>query len=67
MWLSPALSITWIKEETLLVQRVVMPGQGTESWTVLGDDDVPVGPVERFLAYLTAIGRSPNTVKAYAY
>ena len=67
MWLSPALSITWIKEETLLVQRVVMPGQGTESWTVLGDDDVPVGPVERFLAYLTAIGRSPNKVKAYAH
>ena len=57
----------WIKEETLLVQRVVMPGQGIESWTVLGDDDVPVGPVERFLAYLTAVGRSPNTVKAYAH
>ena len=26
-WLSPALSITWVKAETLLVQRVVMPGQ----------------------------------------
>jgi len=49
------------------VQRVVMPGQGTESWTVLGNDGVPVGPAERFLAYLTAIGRSPNTVKAYAH
>jgi len=46
---------------------VVMPGQGTESWTVLGDDDVPVDPVERFLAYLTDIERSPNTVKAYAH
>jgi site-specific recombinase XerD len=57
----------WIKEETLLVQRVVMPGQGIESWTVLGDDDLPVGPVERFLAYLSSIGRSPNTVRAYAY
>jgi integrase/recombinase XerD len=51
----------------MLVQRVVMPGRGTESWTVLGDDDVPVGPVERFLAYLTDIERSPNTVKAYAH
>jgi site-specific recombinase XerD len=61
------LSITWIKEETLLVQRVVMPGGGTESWTVLGDDDVPAVPVERFLAYLTSIERSPNTVKAYAH
>jgi len=26
----------------VLVQRVVMPGSGLESWTVLGDDHVPV-------------------------
>ena len=51
----------------MLVQPVVIPGSGTLSWTVLGDDDVPVAPVERFLAYLTDIGRSPNTVKAYAH
>ena len=51
----------------MLVQLVVMPGSGARSWTVLGDDDVPVGPVERFLGYLTAIERSPNTVKAYAH
>ncbi len=49
------------------VQRVAMPGSGVESWTVLGDDDVPVEPVERYLAYLTAVGRSPNTVRAYAH
>jgi site-specific recombinase XerD len=51
----------------MLVQPVLMPGSGARSWTVLGNDDVPVGPVERFLAYLTAIERSPNTVKAYAH
>jgi integrase/recombinase XerD len=51
----------------MLVQAVVVPGPGTLSWTVLGDDDVPVVPVDRFLAYLTDIGRSPNTVKAYAH
>ena len=51
----------------MLVQPVVIPGSGTLSWTVLGDDDVPVAPVDRFLAYLTDIGRSPNTVKAYAH
>jgi site-specific recombinase XerD len=28
---------------------------------------VPVVLVDRFLAYLTDIGRSPNTVKAYAH
>jgi len=49
------------------VQRVLMPGLGAESWTVLGDDDGPVEPVELFLAYPSVIERSPNTVKAYAH
>jgi integrase/recombinase XerD len=59
--------MTEFKEETMLVHPVVIPGSGTRSWTVVGDDDVPVVPVDRFLAYLTDIGRSPNTVKAYAH
>jgi hypothetical protein len=33
-----------------------------ESWTVLGDDG-PVVPVELYLAYLTDIERSPNTMR----
>jgi integrase/recombinase XerD len=49
------------------VQRVLMPGSGAESWTVLGDDQVPVEPAERFLGYLTSVEMSPNTVKAYAH
>ena len=61
-----ALLLTLLKEEMMLVHPVTVPGSGTRSWTVLGDDDVPVVPVDRFLAYLTDIGRSPNTVKAYA-
>jgi len=44
-----------------------MPASGVESWTLLGQDHGPVEPVERFLAYLTSIERSPNTVKAYAH
>jgi integrase/recombinase XerD len=59
--------MTQFKEETMLVHPVTVPGSGTRSWTVLGDDDVPVAPVDRFLAYLTDIGRSPNTVKAYSH
>ncbi len=51
----------------MLVQRVVSPASPLESWTVLGDDDAPVEPVERYLAYLTDIERSPNTIKAYAH
>lgn len=51
----------------MLVQRVVMPSSPLESWTVLGEDAAPVEPIERYLAYLTDIERSPNTVKAYAH
>jgi hypothetical protein len=47
----------------VLVQRVLMPGSGAESWTLLGDDGAVVEPVERYLAYLAAIERSPNTVR----
>ena len=49
------------------VQRVLMPGAGFESWTVLGEDHMPVEPVERFLSYLASIEKSPNTIKAYAH
>src|SRR6266700_886274 len=52
---------------SMRVQRVLMPGSEAESWTVLGDDQIPVEPVERFLGYLTSIEKSPNTVKAYAH
>lgn len=51
----------------MLVQRVVLPDSGRESWTVLGDDDAPMAPIERYLAYLSDIEKSPNTVKAYAH
>jgi hypothetical protein len=49
------------------VQRVAMPVALVESWTVVDGDGVPVEPVERYLAYLTAIERSPNTIRAYAF
>jgi integrase/recombinase XerD len=48
----------------VLVMRVVSPVSSRESWTVFGDDDRPVGPVERYLA---GIERSPNTIKADAH
>lgn len=50
----------------MLTQRVLSPVMRREAWTVLGDDG-PVVPIERYLAYLTDIERSPNTVKAYAH
>lgn len=36
------------------------------TWTALGADHRVVEPVERYLEYLRATARSPNTVKAYA-
>jgi integrase/recombinase XerD len=48
------------------VQRVLSPAGRRESWTVLGDDG-PVVAIEWYLAYLTDIERSPNTIKAYAH
>ena len=32
------------REVGMKVQRVLMPGTGFESWTVLGDDLIPVEP-----------------------
>lgn len=49
------------------VQKVVMPATAAESWTVVDDRWEPVGPAEGYLAYLSAIERSPTTVRAYAF
>jgi integrase/recombinase XerD len=43
-----------------------MPATGEESWTVVGPDARPVALIDEFLAWLTQIERSPNTVEAYA-
>lgn len=49
------------------VQRVLSPVGGVESWTVLDADFVVIEPVDEFLAHLTAIERSPGTVRSYAF
>jgi site-specific recombinase XerD len=47
------------------VQRVLLDGQRT--WTVTGEDHLPVGPVEEYLEFLrVARQSSPNTVRSYA-
>jgi len=47
------------------VQRVLM-SSGVESATLIRDGEIVDG-VDRFLAHLTAIEKSPNTVRAYAH
>lgn len=39
---------------------------GTQTWTVVGADGLPIDPIEEFLQTLRARGLSPNTVKSYA-
>lgn len=48
-------------------QRLVLADSGAESWTVVDEELDPVAPIERYLAHLAAIERSPNTVRAYAF
>ena len=63
--LPPPVEMRW--RWPVRVQRVVMPVTGAESWTVVDDGWAPVEPVERYLAHLAGIERSPNTVRAYAH
>ena len=49
------------------VQPVRSAATGRRSFTVLGPDDLPVAPIESFLAHLDHLNYSPNTVKAYAH
>lgn len=51
----------------MIVQKVLMPTTEVESWTVVDDDFEPVVAADEYLAYLTAIERSPTTVRAYAF
>jgi integrase/recombinase XerD len=55
------------KEAALRVQQVLPPDGGPESWTVLDEQFAVVEPADAFLAHLTAIERSPGTVRAYAF
>jgi site-specific recombinase XerC len=50
----------------LAVQRLRLAGTGRVSYTLLGDDALPVAPAEAYLAYLQ-VSASPNTVQAYAH
>ena len=50
---------------SICVQPVELP-DGDRTWTVLGNDHRPAGPVEEFLEHHRVTGSSPHTVRAYA-
>jgi site-specific recombinase XerD len=47
------------------VQAMDVAGGG-RTWTVLGDDHLPVAAIEEFLEHHRVLGSSPNTVRSYA-
>lgn len=49
------------------VQRVRLPESQEIRWLVLGDDFLPIRPIQEFLTYLENLERSPNTIRSYAH
>jgi len=49
------------------VQKIRVPDTGNVSWIVVDAEHLPVAVVNEYLLYLHRIGRSPNTVRAYAH
>ena len=49
------------------VQRIRVPDTGHLSWIVVDGEHLPVTVVNEYLLYFHRLGRSPNTVRAYAH
>ncbi len=49
------------------VQKAVRSDTNQVTWLVLDDAYRPITPIQQFLHFLDATGKSPNTVRAYAY
>ncbi len=49
------------------VQKVKILNSDQFTWIVLGDDYLPIQPIQQFLSYLKSVEKSPNTIRSYAY
>jgi len=49
------------------VQRIIAPDTGQRSWVLFDDSRQPIVAPNQYLVYLHCLGRSPNTVRAYAH
>ena len=47
------------------VQRIRLPDSDRSSWLVIGDDYLPIEPIQNYLRYLESLERSPNTIQSY--
>lgn len=48
------------------IQRIRLPDSNRSSWLVIGDDYLPIEPIQSYLKYLESLERSPNTIQSYA-
>lgn len=51
---------------SVILQKGLAPNSGQPIWVVLGEDYVPVEPIQRYLNHLVNLERSPNTIQSYA-
>lgn len=49
------------------VQKIKLPSSGETTWILIGDDYLPINPVNDYLRHLKSIEKSPNTIENYAY
>lgn len=49
------------------VQKIRINDDSQDFWLVLGRDFLPVPQIDSYLRYLHSVGKSPNTIRSYAY
>src|SRR5262245_66040148 len=49
------------------VQRAIDPDTDRRRWLVLDHRHLPIEPIRVFLFYIESVGKSPNTIRAYAH
>src|SRR5216683_7711301 len=52
---------------TVSVQKARKVGSGRPMWLVLGEDCLPIQPIDEFLTFHDVTGSSPNTIRSYAH
>ena len=49
------------------VKKIKINNQSQDFWIVIGSDYFPIEQISLYLKYLHSTGKSPNTIRAYAY
>ena len=49
------------------VTKIKINNQSEDFWIVIGSDYLPVKQIDLYLKYLHSTGKSPNTIRSYAY